>query len=455
MAENLHSNHRQRWFNRFAFGVGDLSFNLVWQGTALFLMYFYTDVLGLAPEVAGAIYLAAMVWDAVTDPLIATLADRTRTRWGKYKPWLAIGVIPFAMTYLLAFLDPSEWLSVPLEVWALLTHLALRTCYTIVGVPFSAMQARITSSAHERSVIAGFRMFGAATGGMAVVTLTPLFIASYSASEEATAYFHAASCSALIALAALLFFTVVVREPTFPLGIKSERKSLFADVRSMVGMVLSNPPLMRVVTVIVLASICLSMFSKSTLYFFKYNLQRPDLSMYALLIPAVALLVMSPLWVTLSGKTSKQATLLLGTGMAFLGYVAFLLVPSEPVPVFVCIVIVAIGGSSLPIMFWSMLPDTIEFGQWRTGERAEAKTYGLATFAQKAAVGVNALLLGALLAVVGFEPNAALGEQTLAAMKLLMAGVPALGALLIVLVVWKYEIDHETHERILVAINDE
>ena len=93
---------------RFGFGVGDLSFNLVWQGTALFLMYFYTDVLGIAPTTAGFIYLVAMVWDAVTDPVIATLADRTRTRMGRYRPWILFGAAPFAISYPLAFSAPPE-----------------------------------------------------------------------------------------------------------------------------------------------------------------------------------------------------------------------------------------------------------------------------------------------------------------------------------------------------------
>ncbi|MEL7452335.1 MAG: MFS transporter [Pseudomonadota bacterium] len=150
---------------RVGFGVGDFGFLLVWQGTALFLMYFYTDVLGIAPTVAGLIYLAAMVWDAVTDPVIASLADRTRTRLGKYRPWLLFGAAPFALAYPLAFSAPPDWLPVSVVVWALITHVALRTAYTIVSMPFNSLQARLTSDAQERAVLAGFRMVGAASGG--------------------------------------------------------------------------------------------------------------------------------------------------------------------------------------------------------------------------------------------------------------------------------------------------
>ena len=112
--------------SRFGFAFGDLSFNLVWQGTALFLMYYYTDILGIPVVAAGAIYLAAMFWDAITDPLIAIFADRTRTRWGKYRPWLLFGAPAFAISYPLAYSGPGA-LPVDPVIWALVTHLFLRT----------------------------------------------------------------------------------------------------------------------------------------------------------------------------------------------------------------------------------------------------------------------------------------------------------------------------------------
>ncbi|MEL6113552.1 MAG: MFS transporter, partial [Pseudomonadota bacterium] len=198
---------------RIGFGVGDFGFLLVWQGTALFLMYFYTDVLGIAPTIAGLIYLIAMVWDAVTDPVIASLADRTRTRMGKYRPWLLFGAAPFGLAYPLAFSAPPDWLPLSIIAWALLTHVALRTAYTVVSMPFNSLQARLTSDSQERSVLAGFRMVGAASGGLAVVFLTPMLVTQFGEAREAEAYFTAAAIAGVISFLALMYCFATMREP--------------------------------------------------------------------------------------------------------------------------------------------------------------------------------------------------------------------------------------------------
>lgn len=438
---------------RFGFAIGDVAFNLIWQGTALFLMYFYTDVVGLAPATAGAIYLAAMVWDAVTDPVVATLADRTRTRWGRYRPWILFGALPLALSYPLAFSSTPapDWLS-PV-VWALITHIVLRTAYTVVGVPFSSLQARLTDDAQERTVLAGFRMFGAASGGLIVVFVTPVLVAAFGPDQEARAYFVAASLAAAICLAALIFCLIAMKEPEEETGAARSATSILHDLKSIGPMFLRNPPLIRVFAIIIVASACLAMFSKNILYFFKYNLERPDLTLWALTLPAFTLFIMIPFWVAVAGRTSKRTALSLGCCTALLGYLLFLAAPAtNPVPVFATILLIGLGGSALPVMFWSMLPDTVEYGEAMTGARAEAKTFGFATFAQKAALGINALLLGLLLASAGFEPNVDQTPATLLAIKLIMAGIPALGALIILALLRGYEIDHLRHAELRAEI---
>lgn len=248
---------------RIGFGVGDFGFLVVWQGTTLFLMYFYTDVMGIDPVLAGTIYLAAMVWDAVTDPVVAAMAERTRTRWGRYRPWIALGAVPFGVSFALAFSTPG---SLPVEpwIWALGTHLLLRTAYTIVSTPFNAMQARLTSDANERTVLAGFRMVGAATGGLAIVVLMPLVVQIFSEQGEAYGYFVAASLAGALAVAGLLYCAAAMREP----GAGEEaapEQSLLADIAAIPGLFRSNGPLVRVFGVIVIGSICLGMFGKNVL----------------------------------------------------------------------------------------------------------------------------------------------------------------------------------------------
>ncbi|MBV7266126.1 MFS transporter [Erythrobacter ani] len=437
---------RVSWPGRLAFGVGDYSLNLVWQGTALFLLYVYTDVFGIAPATAGAIYLAAMVWDAVTDPLVAALVDRTRTRIGRYRPWLVGGSIPLAVSYPLAFSGPGDS-GIDPAIWALATHVLLRTCYTIVGVPFASLQARLTGDARERTTIAGFRMAGAALGALTVVFVTPLLVGVYGEGREAEAYSVAASVAGVILAAGVLYCAWAIKEPSgeesAPTG------SLGTDLAGLPSMLLRNGPLLRVLAIVVIGSICLAMFSKNLLYYFKYVAEREDLTVWALTMPAGLLLFTIPFWVWRAAKTSKARALCEGSIIAFAGYLMFWLVPAEQVAfLFSAIAIIGVGGGALPVLFWSMLPDTVEYGELQTGERAEARIFGFAAFAQKAAVGVNALLLGFVLDLVGFVANEPQTDITLTAIEAVMVFVPMLGTLFIIIISLGYPLDGERHAAI-------
>lgn len=435
---------------RIGFGVGDFGFLLVWQGTALFLMYFYTDVLGISPAVAGTIYLIAMAWDAITDPFFATLADRTRSKMGKYRPWLLFGAVPFGLSYPIAFSSPGP-LPVDPVVWALATHILLRTAYTVVSMPFNALQARLTDDADERAVLSGFRMIGAALGGLAVVFMTPMLVQYLGEGREYQAYLIAACVSGFLAVLALLYCFISMREPE--LGPPPPQTSILDDLKSIGPAFLANPPLMRVFAIIVTGSVCLGMFGKNVLYHFKYDLQRPDLSVVALVIPAVLMILIVPLWVALSRRTSKRFVLTVGTAMSLTGYLLFFSNFGNWLPLtFLSILIIGAGSSSFAVMFWAMLPDTVEYGEAMTGVRSEAKTFGFATFAQKAAAGINAILLGILLSAAGFEANQVQSEETLLGMKAIMALIPAVGAVIILFVLRGYELDRRRHGDLLEGI---
>lgn len=434
---------------RIGFGVGDFGFLLVWQGTALFLMYFYTDVLGISPAMAGMIYMIAMIWDAVTDPVFAALADRTRSRLGMYRPWLLFGAVPFGIAYPLAFSGPG---SLPIDpvIWALVTHILLRTAYTVVSMPFNSLQARLTSDGEERSVLAGFRMVGAATGGLAVVFFTPVIVQVFGDGREAQAYFVSACISGALATLALLYCFFSMREPE---AVPVQSESLLSDLKSIFPMFLANPPLIRVFGIIILGSVCLGMFGKNMLYHFKYDLQRPELTVIALVLPAILLVLTVPLWVWVSKHSSKRFALAMGTVVSLAGYLLFFFNFQNWLWLtFSSILIIGAGSSSLAVMFWAMLPDTVEYGEVKTGVRAEAKTFGFATFAQKAATGINAVLLGVLLGVAGFQANAALSPETLLGMKAIMALIPAAGAVCILLILRGYTLDHARHRELVAEL---
>lgn len=428
---------------KVGFGVGDYGFNLVWSGTGLFLMYVYTDVFGIAPAVAGAIYAVALVWDAVTDPMMGVIADRTRTRWGRYRPWIAAGALPLAASYVLAYWNPG-FTGVALVAWAAFTHCLLRTAYTVAGIPFSSLQARLTSDAGERAQLAGFRMIGAASGALTVALATPAAIAVFSPGDEARGYLLAAMALAGLAVVIFAYVVAVMREPAEVAAAAPE--PLFEGLGDFFGQATRNGPLMRIFVVIVAIGVALTMFSKNVLYYFKYVLEAPELATFALIAPAVGMILTVPVWVWIAARTSKRTAWMIGAAIAATGYLLFYLNPyRDPAIVFAIIAVITLGGASFPVLFWSMLPDTVEWGEARHGVRHEAKVFGFASFAQKAALGLNALLLGLSLEAVGYVANQDQTPQTLAGITALMALTPLAGVIVSVIALWGYPIDARRH----------
>jgi glycoside/pentoside/hexuronide:cation symporter, GPH family len=431
---------------RLGFGVGDFAFNLFWSGTGLFLLYFYTDVLGIDPVAAGAVYMVAMLWDAVTDPMMGVIADRTRTRWGRYRPYILFGAVPLAASYALAFYVP-QLEGALLVGWALFTHCLLRTTYTIVSIPFSSMTATVSPSSTERSSIAGARMIGAATGALTVAIATPIAVKAMGPEGEATGYFVAACVVAVLSVFLFLFCFAVMKEPEIPPDQADKPvPTLGAELKGFFSLFRSNGPLVRVFLSIIVISVALTMFGKCVLYYFKYDLKAPEEAQVALIMPGLAMILAVPFWVWFAGRTSKRMTWMVGSLLAGTGYLAFYLNPVETVPVVLSImVLTTLGGSAYAVMFWSMLPDTVEYGEANTGERHEAKVFGFASFAQKAALGINAMILGVMLKQTGFVANTELSQETLDGIKAIMGLVPFAGVVLSVVILWRYPIDSAYH----------
>ncbi|HWW12918.1 MAG TPA: MFS transporter, partial [Brevundimonas sp.] len=156
---------------KLAIGVGDFGCNLYWQTTQLYLLFFYTDVVGLPATTAGLIYMAALIWDAAMDPIVGLIADRTRSRWGRYRPYLVLGGPLLAPAFVVLFVGPGSHVAGAVA-FALISQLLFRTLYALVAIPYASLFARVTSDSAQRGDLAGFRMVFGALAAIIVAALT-------------------------------------------------------------------------------------------------------------------------------------------------------------------------------------------------------------------------------------------------------------------------------------------
>jgi len=428
-----------------AFGVGDFGLNLVYQGAGFFLLYVYTDVFDVRPSIAGAIYALAMVWDAVIDPLIGVLADRTRTRWGRYRPWIILGAAPLGLSYAAAYWNPGL-AGAALLAWLILTHCLLRTMFAIASIPYSSLQARLTHDARERTALAGFRMIGAAAGGLTVAIITPGLVQHMAPSDPGRGFLFAGAIAGGLVIAALIYVSLALHEPR-DAGENAAPAPLGSDMAAFFKQLLRNIPLAQVFAILILGSIALSMFSKIILYYFKYVLAAPaGTETFALMAVPVAMIVLVPFWVVLANRTSKRTAWMIGSMMSAAGLSALFFNTSHDLTTaYAIIAVIAAGFSSIGVLAWAILPDTVEWGEAKLGVRHEAKIFGFSAFAQKSALGVNAFLIGVVLDATGYTPNAAQSPGAINGIIGLIALAPLACVLATMAVMAFYPIDARTH----------
>ncbi len=428
---------------RVAYGVGCFGTDLFWHGTSFFLLFYYTDVLGLRSDVAGLIFGAAMIWDGLVDPLMGLVASRTRTRWGRYRPYILLGAVPLALAYVLMFLQPFFGLAAS-ALFALVTQMAFRTAYAAVSIPYGSLSAAITTSADERNRLATFKVWGGALAALAVALGSQPFVALWPTPQ--IGWLMLAVVVGLIASAAFVFMFRRTQEQP----LTEETPPPFG---AMLRALLRNPPFLILLAAIVVVNIATVISGKVTVYYFEYYLRRPDLTGVGLAIQVATVMLLTPVWSWVGRRWSKRVAWLAGAVIASLGAALFFAYPgTHPLTVLAILTLMMIGGAAIPVSMWSLIPDTVEVSQWTSGLRAEGAVFGVVTLGQKVALGVGIGLTGLLLEASGYVAGAVQGAHTLRGLHLLMTVPALLGFALSGAIMAFYVLDGRLHRRLVRAL---
>ena len=433
---------------RAAYGIGDYAICLYWSGVGLYLLYFYTDVVGITPLLAGWIYALGIAWDAITDPFMGYLAERTRSKMGSYRPYIFYGAIPLALSFILLFwVPPFEGLL--LFVFLLTVNLLHRTCFTIVSVPYSSLTARITDDSDERTKLTTARMIGASFGTLSVSALGFPIVLWFGGGDEAIGFIFFGMICGLTAILVLSITVRFVKEREFnfsPTQIPS-----FSKVAKSVS---QNYPFWIVFGSILILGSTSIMFNNNLIYFVKYSLDLHEYQGLILGVSSGAALLAIPFWAYAALKIGKRNSWMAAMALLLVGFLVFYFYPITSLNELLFVLgFIGIGNGATGVLFWSMLPDTIEYGEWKTGVRTESSLYGFMTFAQKGAIAFAAILLGMALTQIGFEPNQIQSEETLSGLKFIMTWIPLTGIFTSFILVSFYPIDKSFHQKLIHEIN--
>lgn len=431
------------WGEKVGYSAGDFAFNLFYTFSTLFLLYFYTDVLGLAPSTGGFIIMAALLLEAVADPLMGYVANRTHTRFGRYRPYLLFGALPLGLSFVAMFV-PTGLVGSPLLAYSLATHLVFRLTYTVVGIPYISLSAEMTRDSRVRSQIAGMRMLFSTACAIVLSTATLPLAKLFGGGVQG--FFRLSILYAVVAQPVFWACFATTRETPIEAGSSPK-------LRDIIAMLRFNWPLQVLLAATLLALVASTMFTKTLLYYLKYDVGSEQAMTTALTIVTASAALSIPLWIWVSARTSKRKVMLAGAVMTMVNSLIFYAVaPRLGIALWSILAFSGLANGALALSFWGMLPDTVEFGEWKNGLRAGGAIYGLVSLIQKLALGFGIGLLGALLDRIGYRPNAVQTQATLHGMRVLLTLVPAALAVAVTVLVWLYPIDHKMHGRLTRAI---
>ena len=448
-----------------AYGLGDMASNLFYQTFTMFLLYFYTDVFGISAAAAGTMFLVVRMLDTFYDPLVGVLADRTKSKYGKFRPWILYTVVPFGVVGFLTFFTPEIATNAKL-VYAYITYTAMMFIYSTINVPYGALMAVMTSNSLERTSLSAFRSISAFVGGLIVQGFTLKLVnyfgllkthANGSANDQ---FGFSMTMGIYSVLAVIMFLTTffLCKERVKP--INEESNSLKEDIKDL----FKNVPWLILTLVGVMTCLYVAIRNGSIIYYFKYYANNAGTAnLFGFEIGAEALIssfmvagtafsilgtvLLKPMAAWMGKKNVYILSMTFGTVLSL----AYFFLDKDQISLmflFQALCNFAVGPAMA--MMWSMYADTADYSELRTGRRATGLIYSSANFAQKFGWSIGGAIAGYLLAYFGFVANAPVTPETEKGVRILFSFMPAIWSLIAVVALFFYKLD----EKKVIEINE-
>ncbi len=424
---------------KLGYGLGDTASHFVWDMVGFWILIFYTDTFGISAAAAGTIMLIARFWDMASDPLMGVISDRTRTRWGKFRPYILWIALPYGVLAVLAFSTPDLGQTGKV-IYAAVTYLLLMTAYTAINLPYSSLGAVMTSDSYERTSLNTYRFICAFIGQLIVSGLALTLANRFGQGDTARGYQLTVVLFAVISFVLFLVTFRTTRERIQPP--KAQQDSLKQDFRIL----LRNRPWLILATVGIISFIMFALQNLSMAFYFKYYVGREESVQLFNVVGSVALIVALPLSKPLAQLFGKR-NVFIGSSILSGTFFSLLYLPgAESVgALYTLNVLGKMAYAPAVPLLWTMIADAADYGEWTTGRRATGLFFSAATFAQKGGWGIGGALAGWLLAAFGYVEQAA--EQTalaLTGIKLLISVFPGLLYISCAFVLIFYTIDAAT-----------
>ena len=449
--------YKLSWLQRIGFGAGDMAQNLIYQTVSIWLLFFYTNVYGISPAAAALMFLIVRLVDVLWDPLVGAFVDKSNPKLGKYRSWLITGGIPLAGLAILCFWNGFSGSL----VYAYITYVGMSMCYTLVNVPYGALNSSLTRDTEEVTILTSTRMFMANLGALVVKSL-PLVIAIFAPKaadgtaiidqpESATAWFITMSIFAIAGMALLIFSFTQCKERV----VMDAKEAENVKVSDLWMEFLRNRPLRVIAFFFITAFAMMSISNAADAYFMTYNLEATPMMTTAFMwLGTIPAFIFMPLVPAIKRKIGKKGMFYLFLGTAILGMgMLYVFTSVESLKVFWLLCVAQFVKSTGVIVatgyMWALIPEVVSYGEYTSGRRISGIVNALTGIFFKAGMALGGVVPGIVLSIVGFD--AKLAEQTAFAEQgilWLACVIPAILLLVAMYVISKYELEDDVIDKI-------
>ncbi|RGV37567.1 MFS transporter [Bacteroides clarus] len=434
---------------KIGYGFGDMASSMFWKLFGAYLMIFYTDVFGLPAAVVGTMFLITRIWDSAFDPIVGVVADRTHSRWGKFRPYLLWLAVPFGIIGILTFVTP-DWSPTGKLIYAYVTYSLMMMIYSAINVPYASLLGVMSPNPKERNTLSTYRMTFAYIGSFIALLLFMPLVNFFSGNSKELADQQTGWTMAVVVIAILcivLFFGCFAWTKERVKPIKETQNPLKEDLKDL----FKNKPWWILLGAGVAALVFNSIRDGATVYYFKYFVVEED---YATVSFFGMSFVLSGLYLALgqaaniigviaaapvSNRIGKRNTYMWAMIIAtVLSVIFYWFDKDDLIWMFVFQALISVCAGSIFPLLWSMYADCADYSELKTGNRATGLIFSSSSMSQKFGWAIGTAVTGWLLGFFGFQANAVQSEEAISGIKMFLSFLPAIGTILSVVFISMY-----------------
>ncbi len=438
--------YKLSWIQRIGFGSGDLAQNLIYQTVSTYLLFFYTNVFGIDPIKAAFMFLIVRLVDVIWDPFVGAFIDKRNPKLGKYRAYLVLGGIPLTGLAILTYWDGFSG-----QLWyAYVTYVTLSLCYTLVNVPYGALNASLTRDVNEITKLTSTRMFMANMGGLAIQFGVPAAVQYFSPNNDwsqpaaSGAWFLVMTVYALVGFALLIFCFTQTKERV----VMQEEKTETVRYADLFTEFVRNRPLRILAFFFITAFAMMAVGNSASAYYMEYNVGQSHAIKWFNALGSIPAFLFLPMVPAIKRAIGRKRLFYIFLSVAIIGMVMLYVISVSPALkgqlwlIFVAQFIKSTGVIVTTGYMWALVPEVISYGEWKSGRRISGVVNALTGIFYKAGFALGGIVPGIVLSYTGFNAKETVQpDSALQGILWLVVVIPAILLLLAMFIISKYELD--------------